>query len=412
MYTMKATTDLPRGITNSQTQSNNNSNFNFKNSAKSNFSNINNKTTLPGTTNTFYAGNNKHELNVFSNQYAITQNNDINTNPNFQSPKLRTGKSRPSTSIGFSINDVNPKFVNLDGIKTNPTYEKETMYTMYGEFLKKPKHTFTDYRDEEKKIKQNRAESSYGKYSNTNSNNVNNKNIHIDRFFPLDGQYFPTFHNEYTRLLTESRNDAKIVKQIKQEIKNKCSNSNVLSSDRLASAQPLSKTLSRLHSGVDDNNKSKQKNYYESDIFNLNERISTDKSSEKYTINRFKNQVKPYSVSSKSNSEWKASNAHPSLFGHSNTDYHILNPCIKNITKTKSSILENKTFNPIHRQKMLSEYIDITRVGYPNPNQDFRKTYNTNKFLFNRTSDLCTNFLDNHQKNYKSICPAPFKVKK
>lgn len=405
---MKSTTDHPKGITHINRQIQSNTSFN----KQSNISNLaDRQTTIPGTMNTLYGGNNKNELNTYSSQYAITQNNDLNTNPNYQSPKLRVGKSRPGTSIGFSKNDVNPKFVNLDGVKTNPTYERETMHTLYGQFLKRPKNTFTDFREEEMKIKQKRAESSYGKSKFNdviNNQNTNSNHVHIDKFYPLDGKYFPTFHNEYTRLLTEAQNEVKSTKQRKAEIKVKSINSKILSTDRLTSAQPISNTSNRLHT-INTCDTGKKKNYYESDIFNLNDRISSEKSAEKYTINKFKNIQKPYTVSSKSNSEWKASTAHPSLLGHTNSNYHILNPCIKNIAKTKNEILESQSFNPFHRQKMLSEYIDITRVGCPNPSQNFRKTYTNNKFLFNRTSDLCTKFLDTHNKHYKTICSAPFK---
>eukprot|EP00340_Litonotus_pictus_P006590 CAMPEP_0170526540 /NCGR_PEP_ID=MMETSP0209-20121228/11935_1 /TAXON_ID=665100 ORGANISM="Litonotus pictus, Strain P1" /NCGR_SAMPLE_ID=MMETSP0209 /ASSEMBLY_ACC=CAM_ASM_000301 /LENGTH=55 /DNA_ID=CAMNT_0010816401 /DNA_START=632 /DNA_END=795 /DNA_ORIENTATION=+ len=43
-----------------------------------------------------------------------------------------------------------------------------------------------------------------------------------------------------------------------------------------------------------------QKDYHESDIFHFNDKISSDKTAEKYTVERFKCQTKPYSVSSKS----------------------------------------------------------------------------------------------------------------
>jgi len=327
----------------------------------------------------------------FSNN---NKNQSLNELVGSQSPKLAGGKVRPGTSMGvFSRSDINEKFVNFKGVNINSTYEKETMYTLYGEFLKRPTHTFTDFREEEKKIKQARAQSSVRPLA------AKQKNIN-DKLFPLDGGYFKTYNNEYQALLTETQKESYRTKIAKKAIQKRCEQSNVLASDRLGAYTQTSFYPSKKFN--------MQKDYHESDIFNFNERISKDKTSEFYTIPEKRNVPKPYTVSNVSNSAWKALNAHPNLINHGSTGYHLLNPGMKNLTKTKKEIMDYEAFNPIHRQKMLSEYTDITRVGGPNPGHEFRKIHTQNKFLFNRTADLCTKTLDNHAKNYKDICLKPF----
>lgn len=316
------------------------------------------------------------------NQTFVVKDKTFQT---FQSPKIEVNKIRPATSIGFSLVDVNEKHVNLKGVKQNITYEPETMYKLYGEHMVRPSTTITS--------------SMHNQHLNKQQY-LNQREKQKERRFPLDGDYFKVYDQQYKTLLTETQKNFSKNIASREEIKQKCSESKVLTSDRFEKQQnPFIELSSKKALS--------QKNYHESDIFNQNKKISESKSSEKYTL--IAPQPKQYSISSKSNSEWVSLNANPTLLNHASKDYHILNPGIKNIAKTKSVIMNNQSFNPIHRQKMLSEYIDITRVGCPNPNHDFRRIYSSNPFSFNKSKDLCTNMLDNHHKNYKTIVQPPFK---
>lgn len=308
-----------------------------------------------------------------------------------QSPKCRTGKSRPGTSIGFSLLDVNPKSVNFKGVKVNETYSRDALHTQYGNFLVRAKNEFKDYKEVEKEIKTRRAESACKpilKKENAREN------------FPTDGCYFKEYNKEYIRLLNNATQDFKTVKLQKEEIKQRGLHTEVMTDTR-----NYNHTASNFFRP-----KPAQKDYLESDIFNVQESISSYKTNEKYTVDRLKNLKKPYTITSKSNSEWTTYAAQPSLLGHSSIEHHILNPGIVNIAKTKHKIIsESGGFNPIYRQKMLCEYQDITRNGCPNPAKEFRQIIKENKFLFDRTSDLCTQFLDCHHRNYKNISQPPFK---
>ena len=163
----------------------------------------------------------------------------------------------------------------------------------------------------------------------------------------------------------------------------------------------------------ESHNKSKGIDYQDSDIFMMkNNPLALQKNAEKYLDAAKKSQV--YSSSSRSNSEWQPKNAYASLLNHSSTNYNLLNPEAKNTSRTKGQILiesqAGNNFNPIFKQKSLCEFIDLTRVGVPNPNKEFLSAFNKSKNGFGRESNLCSAYLDLH-KMYRGISERPF-VKK
>jgi hypothetical protein len=156
-------------------------------------------------------------------------------------------------------------------------------------------------------------------------------------------------------------------------------------------------------------NEKDQKKYTDSDIFlRKDDMLSRSKSGEKYF---FKKLDKIYDSSTKSNSEWIDKNLYQTLLGHSSRGYHILNPGVKHITKTRKDIINEATdYNPIYRQKSLCEFIDLNRVGVPNPNKEFLKAFKTNKNAFGKTTNICGAYLDIHRE-YRDLSDRPF-VKK
>lgn len=306
---------------------------------------------------------------------------------------IEVEKRRPVTTNGYSLLDVKEKAVHLKGIMVNDTYNPEITYSLYGDFLKKPSHTFKDYKEEEKRIAKIKQE-------NTKKIEVNSFNSHV---FPLDGNYFKTYHDDYKSELSKTQNQFYSNKKIKDQIKHKSNKTNFANTDRLITDSSFNGECRKTF-----------KNFYkESDIFNTDKEcnginLSENKTSEKYTIPNLKNISKPFTVSTKSGSEWIALNSHPNLLNYASEKFHPLNPGIKNISKTKNEIVSANKFNPNFRQKMLCEYIDATRVGCPNPGLKFRQVYTSNRFLFNKEKNICTTMLDNH-KQYRSLIKPPFK---
>lgn len=153
------------------------------------------------------------------------------------------------------------------------------------------------------------------------------------------------------------------------------------------------------------------KDHQNSDIFLIkNDLTSLEKSGETYLFKPQKREV--YNVSKPSNSEWHAKNSMPTLLNHTSINWSMTNPAAKSIAKTKAQIQidckeKDPAFNPIYRQKSLCEFIDLTRVGAPNPNKTYLQSLNKTQECFRRRTDLCGGFNDIHRM-YKDLCDRPF----
>ena len=159
-----------------------------------------------------------------------------------------------------------------------------------------------------------------------------------------------------------------------------------------------------------------------SDVFlEKNDLTSIYKDSEVYLFKPQKKET--YTNSRESKSQWSAKPNIPTLLNHVSTEYNIINPGIKGISNTKNNILkdcENRknpnvdcvnNFNPIYRQKSLSEFIDLTRNGAPNPGKDYLKSYNSSLDAFRIRNNVCNTFRELH-KNYKDLITKPFSKEK
>jgi len=190
-----------------------------------------------------------------------------------------------------------------------------------------------------------------------------------------------------------------------REIKKKMTDSNIfLTKNKTNSSSQKNLIYDLKHERApNSNSNTNKKDYWGSDIFmsKNNTEINTSKAQ------LSKSKETTYNVSTRSNSEWNDKVSHPSLFNHTSVKYHILNPSIKHIFKTKEDIKESTAFNPVHRQKSLCEYRDLTRVGQPNMNREYYSALEKSPEIFRRTSDICANFLDIH-RGYKGLIEHPF----
>ena len=156
-------------------------------------------------------------------------------------------------------------------------------------------------------------------------------------------------------------------------------------------------------------NKEKARNYnikLGSDIFNSkNDFNNLMKSGELYL---FKNKRNPFI--NESNSFWSSKISTPTYMNYPSVEYNILNPNVKNNTKTREKIYkevqDNNLMNPIYKQKSISTFYDITKVGM-NRNFTYQKLYEENKKIFYKNDNVCTSQCDTYQ-NYKNLVPKPF----
>jgi len=152
--------------------------------------------------------------------------------------------------------------------------------------------------------------------------------------------------------------------------------------------------------------KNVKKDYLDSDIFcKKNNAVSLSKNGETFL---FKTIKKDFTGTSLSESGWGPKETLPSLFNHTSIKFHILNPGIRNITKTKEEIVKTtEAEKAAHKSKGLGEYSDLTRVSAPNPNKNFNEIYKANSNSFTRSSNVCQNYFNLHGL-YKEICDKPY----
>jgi hypothetical protein len=146
--------------------------------------------------------------------------------------------------------------------------------------------------------------------------------------------------------------------------------------------------------------------YTDSDIFLIKDNaISKNKTSEKYTLDKNK---KAYDNNTQSKSEWIDKNKYSNFAGHSSINYNILTPNTKSLTKTRTQVeIDAKNYNPSFRQKSLSEYMDLTRMGVANVNKEYQNALKNSNQAFFMKKNVCASYIDNH-KAYKNLTDQPF----
>ena len=167
------------------------------------------------------------------------------------------------------------------------------------------------------------------------------------------------------------------------------------------------------------NNKNKKINkYLDSDIFNLRKGDKNIiKKSGEYSYFRQLNTNEnlnhaSYNMNNETLLGWKLRPPLPSLYNYSSSKYHLLNGNIKNICNTKENIINESrkisdNYNPIHKQKSLCEFIDLSRVSAPNINKDYNKAVNDNPNIFKKKKEMSSEYYDIYKK-YNNICDKPF----
>ena len=163
--------------------------------------------------------------------------------------------------------------------------------------------------------------------------------------------------------------------------------------------------------------------YTNSDIFCIKKDTgSLSKCGETYLFKSFSKNK--YTPANESNSKWEPSSNLPNLMNYTSKEFNIISPDKKTNSKTWPKIIEeskirfknnniidennkNLFFNPTHKQKGISEFIDITQNGSGNPGREFVKSFKDNSLCFHKNSDVCATFGDIHL-DYKNICTRPF----
>ena len=278
-----------------------------------------------------------------------------------------------------------------------------------------------------------------GKKNNNNNNNNKlddiKKNLRKDKFMP---EGYDIFEKSIFENCSKNYINNNYIKINKTNIKLNKRNANTnIASDK---DKILIRKLNRLNqyksqifnnniNNIDNNNNGSKtyrpsvklektkliyKKYLDSDIFNLrHDKNILEKSGEYSYINSSK--IKPclYNVNNETLLGWKLRKPLPSFLNYSSSQYSLFNRNMKNnCGKTKEQIINevkkiDKEFNPTHKQKGLTEFIELSRVSAQNINVDYTKAINDEPNIFKKKNNFSTEFYDLHM-HYKYLCDKPF----
>ena len=234
-----------------------------------------------------------------------------------------------------------------------------------------------------------------------------------DRWMPKNFQNYDLLVKNPNILLNKLKDDSKKRKMpflTSKEIKQKMNETDIF----FVKSKKIMKNI--LAEKVNNSNL-----YTDSDIFAMkNDVVNLSKCGETYLFKS--NSTKKYTSANESNSKWEPSSNLPNLVNYPSKEFNILCPDKKYYNNTRQKILENCKnkinninnqdiknifFNPTHKQKGLSEFIDITQNGSGNPGREFVKAFKENPLCFQQNSDVCATYGDVHL-DYRPTCTRPF----
>ena len=350
----------------------------------------------------------QRNLTLLDDNINIKNRNFIAKGTNFSKQLMRLSNEELINIIG----PINKKAGNINKNKKNTLknfLKEKNLKTNYDKNKEEIKNDIHDNENNKvKKLKieikdsnliKNEKTKDRKKFENKTEYNrtIFNKNIssHIRQ---KRDKYLPKGYLEYEQRLLNNNNSNKERIYYIKERKQKANESDILF------LKPRSEKES-----INYINKEKARTFtikLGSDIFNSkNDLNNLMKSSELYL---FKKNNKQFST--ESNSFWASKVSTPSYMNYPSVEYNILNPTKKNNTKTKEKIyketLDKKLMNPIYKQKSISTFYDITKVG-TNRNFTYQKTIEENNKIFYKNNDVCTIQYNNY-KNYEGLISKPF----
>lgn len=158
----------------------------------------------------------------------------------------------------------------------------------------------------------------------------------------------------------------------------------------------------KIHNTNHKNNN--QKDYKKSDIFYLiNDKLSKDKSSEKYLFKRnyFPKLLENEKKTSINEVGWSPKgHNNRSRIGCSSVAFNILSPSLKSFAQMKKDIdLQNR--NNFDKPHLMSEYIEMCNPGDSNLRDEFKDKFNKDQNIFHK-KNYCAAYNDLHHE-YKDL---------
>ena len=169
--------------------------------------------------------------------------------------------------------------------------------------------------------------------------------------------------------------------------------------------------VGNLKKAINKNRRIIYSKYQDSDIFNLRRDENIIAKSGEKSFFRQRNEKK-YNPNNETLLGWNLRKPLPSFLNYSSSQYHLFNSDMKNTSQTKESIINetkklSENFNPTHKQKGLTEFIELSRVSAANINIDYNKAINDNPNIFRKQNNLSSEYYDIYG-HYRNICDKPF----
>ena len=173
------------------------------------------------------------------------------------------------------------------------------------------------------------------------------------------------------------------------------------------------KTREKQNKKLEENRKIIYSKYLDSDIFNFRkDKNIIKKSGEHSFLEEDKNKSVKYTSNNETLLGWKLRKPLPSFLNYTSSQFHLFNRAMKNIGNTKENVLNDvkkidENFNPTHKQKGLTEFLELSRVSANNVNVDYNKALKDDPNIFKKKNNISSEFYDLHHQ-YNNLCDKPF----
>ena len=353
----------------------------------------------------------------------------------FRSKNLKEKQLKDINNFGYLPSKVQSKGTNLPQQFIRQNYFPNS--NIYKNYTKNIKKRNSSYNDTEKDFRHYKSQDNIDvneEIKNLHNNKISIRekiykpclwdNVNQEELINQKDKLMPKGFNFYEKIFEKENkkyfeNNYTIKKQLNGKlipilIRNACKEKNE-ESDIFFQNKNITKDESL--NKISRNKEKSMEALYSSDIFNkkINPYI-IKKSGEKTFFkdlqkNKDKEEIK-YIKNSESTKGWRLRKPIPSLLNYSSSKYNILNPSVKNFCKTKENIYDECNqhfggFNPIRKQKSVSEFVDLTNVHAPNINNEYNNILKKNPDGFKKQNNIFTEYYKLHHYYY-NISEKPF----
>ena len=346
-------------------------------------------------------------------------------------------KRKIYTKLNFYLYNKNNKdnLLKIPQIEFDEKKNEKSFMDISQNIKKKIKNNKSQEFDDKKLLKVSRKQRLYKPYCWDGFDIKDIKKIQRDKLKPEGFEFYEKhfldnnknyIKNNYIKINKNKINNNKYIEENKKESNNSFDiTEEKILVRRLNKLKQYKSNIFFLEKGDDSKNNKYQKSllsesrrllylkYKDSDIFNLRKDNNIiKKSGENSFFKESQRKKNIYNANNETLLGWKLRKPLPSFLNYTSTKYHLFNREMLNISKTKDNIIKeakkiSEDFNPTHKQKGLTEFIELSRVSAPNINEDYNKAINDDPNVFKKKNNISSEYYDIYNQ-YNSLCDKPF----